>query len=90
MNELPLNDIPGYAPTVFFSILDAKSHIPAHTGSTNTRVIVHTPLVIPPSCKFRVGSETREWRPGEVWAFDDTIEHEAWNESDVAARHSHL
>jgi aspartyl/asparaginyl beta-hydroxylase (cupin superfamily) len=80
---LPLLDLAGYAPTVFFSILDAKSHIPAHTGVTNTRVIVHAPLIVPPGCRFRVGSTTREWRPGEAWVFDDTIEHEAWNDSDV-------
>jgi aspartate beta-hydroxylase len=29
-----------------------------------------------------VGSEARAWREGEAWAFDDTIEHEAWNRSD--------
>ncbi len=81
--SLPLLDIAGYAPTVFFSILDAKSHIPAHTGVTNTRVILHLPLIVPPGCRFRVGSQTREWRPGEAWVFDDTIEHEAWNDSDV-------
>jgi aspartyl/asparaginyl beta-hydroxylase (cupin superfamily) len=28
-----------------------------------------------------VGNETREWRIGEAWAFDDTIEHEAWNDA---------
>lgn len=83
LQSLPLLDIAGYAPAVFFSILDAKSHIPAHTGVTNTRVIVHLPLIVPPSCRFRVGSTTREWRPGEAWVFDDTIEHEAWNDSDV-------
>jgi aspartate beta-hydroxylase len=83
LGELPLLDIAGYAPTIFFSILDAKSHIPAHTGVTNTRVIVHLPLIVPPGCRFRVGSTTREWQPGEAWVFDDTIEHEAWNDSDV-------
>jgi aspartyl/asparaginyl beta-hydroxylase (cupin superfamily) len=83
LTTLPLLDIAGYAPTVFFSILDAKSHIPAHTGVTNTRVIAHVPLIIPPACRFRVGSQTREWRPGEAWVFDDTIEHEAWNDSDL-------
>lgn len=81
--SLPVLDIAGYAPTIFFSILDAKSHIPAHTGVTNTRVILHLPLIVPPGCRFRVGSQTREWRPGEAWVFDDTIEHEAWNDSDV-------
>jgi aspartyl/asparaginyl beta-hydroxylase (cupin superfamily) len=83
LEKLPLLDIAGYAPTVFFSILDAKSHIPAHTGVTNTRVIVHLPLIVPPACRFRVGSQTREWQPGAAWVFDDTIEHEAWNDSDV-------
>jgi aspartyl/asparaginyl beta-hydroxylase (cupin superfamily) len=83
LSTLPLLDIAGYAPTAFFSILDARSHIPAHTGVTNTRVIVHLPLVIPPGCRFRVGSQTREWRIGEAWVFDDTIEHEAWNDGDV-------
>jgi aspartate beta-hydroxylase len=81
--RLPLAQVPGHAPTVFFSILDAKTRIPPHTGVTNTRVIAHLPLVVPPGCGFRVGSEKREWKPGEAWVFDDTIEHEAWNESDV-------
>jgi aspartate beta-hydroxylase len=79
----PVARIPGYAPTAFFSILDRKSHIPPHSGVTNARLIVHLPLVVPPSCRFRVGSDTREWREGQAWVFDDSIEHEAWNESDV-------
>jgi len=81
--KAPTADVPGYAPTAFFSILDRKSHIPPHTGVTNSRLIVHLPLVVPPNCRFRVGSETREWREAQAWVFDDTIEHEAWNDSDV-------
>jgi aspartyl/asparaginyl beta-hydroxylase (cupin superfamily) len=76
-----MHDVTGHAPTAFFSILDAGAHIPAHTGVTNSRVIVHLPLVLPGACRFRVGSQTREWRLGEAWVFDDTIEHEAWNDS---------
>lgn len=79
---VPQTDIPGKAPTAFFSILKPGSHIPAHTGVTNTRSIVHLPLVVPQGCRFRVGGETRAWREGEAFAFDDTIEHEAWNDSD--------
>jgi aspartyl/asparaginyl beta-hydroxylase (cupin superfamily)/thioredoxin-like negative regulator of GroEL len=71
------------APTAFFSILDANTRIPAHTGVTNTRCTVHLPLIIPPGCGFRVGATTREWVPGEAWVFDDTIEHAAWNDSDT-------
>jgi aspartyl/asparaginyl beta-hydroxylase (cupin superfamily) len=32
--------------------------------------------------RFRVGNDSRQWVPGKAWVFDDTIEHEAWNDSD--------
>jgi aspartate beta-hydroxylase len=78
----PLADVPGEAPTAFFSLLDPRTRIPAHTGVSNTRLVVHVPLIVPSGCGFRVGSQTRAWEPGHAWVFDDTIEHEAWNESD--------
>jgi aspartate beta-hydroxylase len=83
ISQVPLADVPDHAPTVFFSVLDAKSRIPPHTGVTNTRVITHLPLIVPAGCGFRVGSDIREWQTGRAWVFDDTMEHEAWNESDV-------
>ena len=82
IESLPLARIAGRSPTVFFSILKAGSHIPPHGGVTNSRATVHLPLIVPDNCAFRVGGETREWREGEAFAFDDTIEHEAWNRSD--------
>jgi aspartyl/asparaginyl beta-hydroxylase (cupin superfamily) len=82
VERLPLAGVTSRAPNVFFSILQAGKHIPPHTGVTNTRTIIHLPLIVPPGCTFRVGGETREWREGEAFAFDDTIEHEAWNRSD--------
>jgi aspartate beta-hydroxylase len=83
LEKMPQVDIAGRGPTAFFSILDARTKIPAHTGVTNTRVTAHLPLIVPPECRFRVGGETREWRVGTAWVFDDTIEHEAWNDSDA-------
>jgi aspartyl/asparaginyl beta-hydroxylase (cupin superfamily)/Flp pilus assembly protein TadD len=80
LDELPLLDIPDKAPTAMFSILAPHTRIPPHTGSSNVRATVHLPLVVPPGCGFRVGAETREWQEGRAWAFDDTIEHEAWND----------
>jgi aspartate beta-hydroxylase len=80
---VPQVDIPGRGPTAFFSLLDAHTRIPPHTGVTNARLTVHLPLIVPPGCAFRVGGETREWRAGTAWVFDDTIEHEAWNDSDA-------
>jgi aspartyl/asparaginyl beta-hydroxylase (cupin superfamily) len=82
MEALPLAQMPNRAPTVFFSILRPGAHIPPHTGVSNTRAIVHLPLIVPPGCAFRVGGETRQWVEGQAFVFDDTIEHEAWNNSD--------
>lgn len=80
IEAVPRVALAGQAPTAFFSVLAPGARLPAHTGVSNVRAIVHLPLVVPPGCGFRVGGETREWRVGEAFAFDDTIEHEAWNE----------
>jgi aspartate beta-hydroxylase len=82
LDRLPLARQPGFAPTAMFSALDAHTHIPPHTGSTNIRLLTHLPLILPGPARFRVGNETRSWEMGQAWAFDDTIEHEAWNDSD--------
>jgi aspartyl/asparaginyl beta-hydroxylase (cupin superfamily) len=83
LDRLPLADMPGKGPTAFFSVLRPGARLPAHTGVSNVRAIVHLPLIVPPGCGFRVGGETREWVEGQAFAFDDTIEHEAWNDSDA-------
>lgn len=73
---------PAPAPSVLFSLLEPGAAIPPHHGQINTRLICHLPIILPGDCGFRVGNETREWKDGEVFVFDDTIEHEAWNRSD--------
>ena len=78
----PQPDLPGRTPAAMFSLLKPKTRIPPHTGVTNVRLVTHLALVIPENCRFRVGNDIREWVPGEAWVFDDTIEHEAWNDSD--------
>jgi len=82
VQALPQADVPLRSPVAMYSALQPRTRIPPHTGVANFRLVVHLPLVIPPGCGFRVGSETREWRIGEGWVFDDTIMHEAWNDSD--------
>lgn len=82
LDGVPLTGIRGRAPSVLFSQLRAGARIPPHTGFVNTRLICHLPLIVPGKCRFRVGNEVREWQPGKAWLFDDTIEHEAWNDSD--------
>ena len=81
IERMPLNRIAGYSPNAFFSLLKPNTRIPPHTGVTNARATVHLGLSTPDNCGFRVGSETRHWRSGQAWVFDDSIEHEAWNES---------
>ena len=79
--EVPLCRVPGRTPSILFSRLKAGARIPPHHGLINTRLICHLPLIVPPGCRFRVGNDVREWREDQAWAFDDTIEHEAANDS---------
>ncbi|WP_231512081.1 aspartyl/asparaginyl beta-hydroxylase domain-containing protein [Paucibacter sp. KBW04] len=72
----------GRTPVAMFSLLKPRTKIPPHVGVTNARLVTHLPLIIPPDCGFRVGNTTRQWEFGKAWVFDDSIEHEAWNNSD--------
>lgn len=82
LQKLPQPDIPGASPNAMFSLLAPKTVIPPHVGISNTRLVCHLPLIVPEGCWFRVGAQTRDWKPGEAFVFDDTMEHEAANPSD--------
>jgi aspartate beta-hydroxylase len=82
LEAVPRADLYQKAPTAFFSVLKPGTRLPPHSGVSNVRAIVHLPLIVPDRCGLRVGGETRKWQVGTAMAFDDTIEHEAWNESD--------
>ena len=84
LSVLPQPVLPGRSPMALFSALHPRTRIPPHCGIANLRLMVHLPLLVPEGCGFRVGNETRAWREGEAWVFDDTIEHEAWNDGDEA------
>jgi aspartyl/asparaginyl beta-hydroxylase (cupin superfamily) len=79
---LPQPQIPGASPNAMFSMLAPHTTIPPHVGVNNARLVCHLPLIVPEGCWFRVGGETRYWKPGEALVFDDTIEHEAMNPTD--------
>jgi aspartyl/asparaginyl beta-hydroxylase (cupin superfamily) len=82
LEQAPLSRAEGRMPSILFSLLRPGAHIPPHTGVVNVRLICHLPVITPENCALRVGNETREWRQGEAWVFDDSINHEAWNRSD--------
>lgn len=71
--------------TAWFSILSPGYHIPAHTGVTKGIVRAHLGLIIPKQadkCWIRVGDQIKVWREGEIFVFDDTYEHEVYNNTD--------
>ncbi|HEV2595669.1 MAG TPA: aspartyl/asparaginyl beta-hydroxylase domain-containing protein [Sphingomicrobium sp.] len=76
----PMPRIMSRSPMALISILKPGTHIPPHTGMLNTRLICHIPLVVPRGCRLRVGRETRDVVEGQAMIFDDSIEHEAWND----------
>jgi ornithine lipid ester-linked acyl 2-hydroxylase len=70
--------------TAWFSILGPGYHIPAHRGVTKGILRAHLGLIIPKQaekCRMRVGDTINVWRPGEIFVFDDTYEHEVWNDT---------
>lgn len=79
---LPLSHVRDHGPEVLFSVFTAGTHLLPHRGVTNTRLVGHLPLLVPPDCALKVGGEVHEWREGRAVVFDDTYEHEAWNRSD--------
>ena len=82
LRTAPMPHIAGRSPMALFSQLRPRTHIPPHWGMLNTRLICHIPLIVPPHCRLRVGNEVRDVQAGKAMIFDDSIQHEAWNDSD--------
>lgn len=80
-----LASIPGMR-SAMFSILTPGTRITPHRGPFKGMMRLHLALIVPPTagerCAIRVGEETRTWEEGKTLVFDDTYEHEAWNETD--------
>ena len=76
-----LQHVPGLS-MAGFSRLAPKTHVKPHVGWAASVYRLHLGLVVPPGCRLRVAGETRPWQEGRCLIFDDTVEHEAWNDSD--------
>lgn len=76
-----LSKIPGLV-SADFSYLPANTRIKPHVGFTKMVLRAHLGLIIPKDCGIRVGDTSTTWEPGKVIVFDDSFEHEAWNNSD--------
>ena len=79
-----VESVPGMR-TAFFSILAPGKHIPAHRGPYKGVLRYHLGLKVPEPamrCRIRVNDEYAHWREGESLLFDDTYDHEVWNDTD--------
>ena len=76
-----LERIPGVALSGF-SRMAPGTHISPHCGWAFDSYRLHLGLDVPDGCRLRVADETRTWENGKCLIFDDTVEHEAWNDSD--------
>jgi aspartyl/asparaginyl beta-hydroxylase (cupin superfamily) len=68
---------------IMFSALNPHTRIPSHYGPMNGVLRAHLPLIVPRGkCGIRVADETRSWEEGRLLVFDDSFDHEVWNDSD--------
>ncbi|KAM6411731.1 aspartyl/asparaginyl beta-hydroxylase isoform 6-T6 [Pluvialis apricaria] len=66
-----------------YSIMHPGTHVWPHTGPTNCRLRMHLGLVIPKEgCRIRCAQENRTWEEGKVLIFDDSFEHEVWQDAE--------
>jgi len=79
-----MRQIPGMT-TAMFSILSPRKHILDHRGPYKGVLRYHLGLIVPREarkCRIRVGEDFRHWEEGESMVFDDTFNHEVWNDTD--------
>jgi hypothetical protein len=79
-----LESIPRQYGHALFSALAPHTHVSTHTGPTNKKLRCHLPLVVPGGgrCRLRAGDATVTMVEGRCLVFDDSAQHEAWNDAD--------
>jgi aspartyl/asparaginyl beta-hydroxylase (cupin superfamily) len=79
-----VREVPGMT-TAMFSILAPGKHILDHRGPYKGVLRYQLGLIIPrdaEACRIRVGEDFRHWRDGDSLIFDDTFNHEVWNDTE--------
>lgn len=77
-------EVPGLQ-SALLSAFDPHTHLPAHRGPNKGVLRYHLPLRVPGppgAARLRVGDRTLPYTERTSILFDDTHEHEAWNDSD--------
>lgn len=68
-----------------FSVLGPRKHVPPHRGLYKGLLRCHMGLIVPEpksACRLRVDREIRNWEEGKMLIFDDSFQHEVWNDTD--------
>ena len=79
-----VEQIPGLK-SALFSIHAPGVHIPRHNGVTFAMITCHLGLIVPQErekCRIKIADQTYHWEPGKTVVFDDTYEHEVWNDTE--------
>jgi beta-hydroxylase len=79
-----MREVPGMT-TAMISILSPRKHILDHRGPYKGVLRYHLGLIVPKdaaACRIRVGDDFRHWEEGRSLIFDDTFNHEVWNDTD--------
>lgn len=82
LEAAPLCRISVRSPSIMFSLLQPGARIAPHHGMINARLICHLPLIVPGAGALQVADEARQWEEGKLLIFDDSVQHEAWNDAD--------
>ncbi|MFC7221195.1 aspartyl/asparaginyl beta-hydroxylase domain-containing protein [Streptomyces polyrhachis] len=77
-----LSKIPGATDCgmTYFSMIDGGTHIAPHSGFTNAHLRCHLSLVATGGSRIRVAEHVRGWEEGKAFVFDDSYDHEVWND----------
>ncbi len=78
-----LQGVPGLVGAMF-SVLEPGRFLPPHRGPYNGLLRLHLGLIVPDEPEkvgIRVAGKIRPWEEGRALIFDDTLEHEVWNDT---------
>jgi beta-hydroxylase len=77
-----LRSIPGLEDAAL-SVLAPRTHVPTRRGATKGLITCHLGLAVPRDgdVRMRVGRRFVRWAEGETLLFDDSCDHELWNDA---------
>jgi aspartyl/asparaginyl beta-hydroxylase (cupin superfamily) len=78
-----LQGVPGLVGAMF-SVLEPGRFLPPHRGPYNGLLRLHLGLIVPDEpdkVGIRVVDKITPWQEGRALIFDDTLEHEVWNDT---------